>query len=127
MNAPLPPEPDPVSVAEERRLQQVFRDGAADYLDDAGFTARVLGRLPAARRQRERRRWLLLGTAVLLGGAVAGVFGGHDLAAALSAGWSWAAEWSVRPIPRMETLATAGSLVVLIGALAVAWWSRREV
>ncbi len=127
MNSQPPPEPGPLSAAEERRLQQLLGDEAGGYIADAGFTASVLGRLPLARVRRERRRWLLLGSAVLLGGVVAGVFGGHDLAEALSAGWSWVAEWSVHPIPRMETVATAGTLVVLVGSLGLAWWSRREV
>lgn len=124
MNSPEPPLP--LSAADERRLQQLFGDDSTSYLADAGFTARVLGRLPEPRCRRERRRWLLLGGAVLLGGALAGLFGGPDLTVALAAGWSLAAEWSARPIPRLETVATVGTLVCLAGALGVAWWGVRR-
>ena len=123
MNSSQSPESEPLSVAEERRRQQRFRDGATDYLADAGFSARVLGHLPVARHRREwRRRWLV-GGAVLLGGAAATVCGGHDLVATLSAGWAQCGEWIAYPVPGLEAMATVGSVVVLVGSLGVAWWS----
>lgn len=126
MNSSPSPESDPLAAAEERRLQQLFRDGATDYIDDAGFTARVLGRLPVARQRREWRRRLLVGAAALAGAAGAAVFGSRDLAVTLSDGWALLAEWSSRPVPGLETLGTTGSLIVLVGALGFAWWTRRE-
>lgn len=126
MNSPSTPEPEPLSPAEEQRLQQLFHDEVPGYIDDAGFSMQVLGRLPPTRVGRERRRLWLVGGAVLFGGAAAVVCGGHDLPEALLEGWRLVAAWSVRPIPRLEAVATVGTFVVLVGSLVVAWWSRRE-
>jgi hypothetical protein len=123
MNSSPSPESDPLAAAEERRLQQLFRDGATDYIDDAGFTARVLGRLPVARQQREWRRRLLLGAAALAGAAGAAVLAGPELAGRLDAWWAWLVTWTARPVPGIETMATFGSLTALLGTLVVAWWA----
>lgn len=123
MNSSQFPESEPLSVAEERRLQQFFRDGEAEYVDEAGFTARVLGRLPVARQRREwRRRWLVGGAAVL-GGAAAVLCGGHDSVTALAGAWVLLGEWSAHPLPGVEAGGTVSSVVVLAGTLTVAWWS----
>jgi hypothetical protein len=123
MNSSQSPESEPLNAAEERRLHQLFRDGAADYIADAGFTARVLGQLPVVRQRREWRRRLLVGAAALIGATVAAVFAGPELAGRLAAGWAWLGAWSARPVPGIEMMATFGSLTVLLGALIVAWWA----
>lgn len=123
MNSSPSPESEPRAAAEERRLRQLLGAGASDYIDDAGFTALVLGRLPAARRRREWRRRLLLGAAMLAGAAGAAVLAGPELAGRSATVWAWLVAWSARPVPGLEMMATCGSLTVLAGSLAVAWWA----
>jgi hypothetical protein len=127
MNSQPPSDPDPLTDVEERRLRQLFRHETSDYIDDAGFTARVMGRLPAARRRRESRRTLLVGLGALLGCTVAALRGGEASWTLLRAGWAFVEKWSEFPVPGLEAIATAGSIVALVGALVVAgWYTRRE-
>lgn len=60
---------------QEDWLDRQLRE-AAPYIDDAGFTKRVLQRLPAPRRQREWPRVLVLLTITILASALAYAFGG---------------------------------------------------
>lgn len=122
MNSSQTPDPEPLNASDERRLQQLFHDGAPDYIADAGFTASVLGHLPVARRQREWRRRLLVGAALVLGCALTGLFGGADLAKALAAAWSWLGELSIRPLYGLEAVFSFGSAAALLVALGVGWW-----
>jgi len=63
------------AMIDDETLDQQLRD-ATPYIDDEGFTARVMARLPAARRQpRWLRAMILLGLA-LLGSGIAYLLGG---------------------------------------------------
>ena len=115
--------PDFDDAAEERRLQALFQAGEPGYIDDAGFTARVLGRLPVARRHRQCRRWLLVSLATLVGGGLCGLLGGADLLAAWSTGWALAKAWSLQPVPGAAQLLTLGSALLLVVSLGVCWWA----
>ncbi len=121
MNPSMPPDFD--DAAEERRLQALFQAGESGYIDDAGFTARVLGRLPVARRHRQRRRWLLVGLATLVGGGLCGLLGGADLLAAGSTGWALAKAWSLQPMPGVAEGLTLGSALLLVASLGACWWA----
>lgn len=121
MKTSMQPNPeDNFAADEERRLQELFRDNAADYIADAGFSAQVVGRLPVPRR---RRRTLLLGAALLLGSAVAGLLGGQELVVTLADGCRLFMDWSVRPLPGAASLLTIGSAALLLVSLGIAWWS----
>ena len=111
------------TAEEERRLRELFRVAEPPYLDDAGFTMRVVGRLPASRAQRARRRVMLVGVAIVIGGAVAAPSAGPELVEVGGAVWSVVREWSLHPVPLGGAVFTLGSLVVSLGAVAVGWWS----
>ena len=51
----LEPSPD-----DDGRLEQRLRESSQPYIDDAGFTARIIGALPPSRIRAERRRSVLL-------------------------------------------------------------------
>lgn len=123
MNPPLPPNSDDTTAAEERRLRELFRDAAPDYIDDAGFTARVIGRLPVSSRRSSRRRTLLVGAAVLLGGACAALGAGAELLDLGASGWALLSAWSARPVPMLGQAMPLGSLVVAVVALGVGRWA----
>jgi len=62
-------------MIDDETLDRQLRD-AAPYIDDDGFTARVMARLPAARREsRWLRAMILLGLAIL-GSGIAYMFCG---------------------------------------------------
>ncbi len=111
------------TAEEERRLRELFREAEPPYLDDAGFTMRVVGRLPVSRTQRARRRLAFVGAATVLGSALAVPLAGPALAEVCGAGWSVVHEWSLYPVPLVGSAFTVGSLAVLLGSLAVGWWS----
>ncbi len=123
MNPPLPPNSDDTTAAEERRLRELFRDAAPDYLDDAGFTARVIGRLPVSSRRSSRRRTLLVGAAVALGGACAALGAGAELLDLGASGWALLTAWSARPVPMLGQAMPLGSLVVAVVALGIGRWA----
>ncbi len=126
MNASTP-QPSDDSAAEERRLRELFRDAAPEYIDDAGFTARVVGRLPASRRSHQRRRWLLLGSAAALGTGVAVLLAGGPLTELGAGGWALLARWSARPVTLLNESIPLGALAVFVAASAFGWWaSARE-
>jgi hypothetical protein len=101
MNAPLPPDPLEAALAHP------------PYLDDAGFTIRVIGALPDRGR---RIRAMVLGTGGLLSGGVGAVLLAKlapELGPALLAMLSGAA-------PRGEGLAALLALAVLVGTALIA-------
>lgn len=117
----MPPDFD--EAAEERRLQALFQAGEPGYIADAGFTARVVGRLPVARRRRRLRRGLLVGTAALVGGGLCGLLGGADLLAAGSTAWALVQAWSLQPVPGTAQGFTVGYALLLLLALGACWWA----
>jgi hypothetical protein len=62
-------------MLDDETLDRQLRD-AAPYIDDDGFTARVLAKLPAARRQPLQLRTLILIALTLLGCVFAYFFSG---------------------------------------------------
>ena len=116
------PERNP-AADDEQRWQSLFRATEPPYLDDAGFTARVVGRLPASRARRARRRLVLVGSAAVLGGAIVAPLAGAELLEAGGALWAVVREWSLHPVPLVGPAFTLGSLAVLLVAAAVGWWS----
>src|SRR5439155_11329785 len=63
-------------MIDDETLDRQLRD-AAPYIDDDGFTARVMARLPAARREsRWLRAMILLGLAILGSGIAYSLSGG---------------------------------------------------
>ena len=124
MNPPIPDRSENPSTAEEERcLREIFRAAEPPYLEDAGFTARVVGRLPASRAHRAQRRLVLVGVATVIGGVIAVLLAGPELIEAGGAIWSVVREWSLHPVPLVGSAFTLGSLAVLLGAVAVGWWS----
>lgn len=123
MNPLANPEPEDSTAAEDRRLQALLRDNAPDYIADAGFTAGVLGRLPASRQVRTRRRLWLLGGAVVLGAAAAAALAGPGLVEQGSVAGGWLRDCWQRPVPYVGDMASLGSLVVGLAAAAFGWQS----
>jgi hypothetical protein len=60
---------------DDETLDRQLRE-AAPYVDDAGFTARVIANLPAARRDPARRRAIILVAASVLASAIAYLLSG---------------------------------------------------
>ena len=121
MNPLANPEPEDSAAAEDRRLQALLRDHAPDYIADAGFTAGVLGRLPASRQVRTRRRLWLVGGAVVLGAAAAAALAGPGLVEQGSAAGDWLAECAQRPVPYVGDGLSLVLLAVGLGCAAFGW------
>ena len=68
-------------MEQEDWLDRQLRE-AAPYIDDAGFTARVLRQLPAPRPQRDWLRVVILLTITILGSALAYLVGGGKFVSA---------------------------------------------
>ncbi len=62
-------------MIDDETLDRQLRD-AAPYIDDGGFTARVLANLPAARRRPSQLRAIILISLTLLGCAIAYLLSG---------------------------------------------------
>jgi hypothetical protein len=122
MNAPEPPAPSDPS-ADDARIEQMLRETSQPYIDDAGFTQRVLIALPAPRRRAERRRSALLLGAVLLGCGQAAVFGGSAVIAFLTTLPERLAAWSALPVPGLGAAFTAGVLACWVLAIAAVGWA----
>jgi hypothetical protein len=95
----------------EDPLDRQLRE-AAPYIDDAGFTARLVSKLPAARRERRSLRGIILVGITALGSAIAYTLsdGGHfvnDLIARLSM------------LPMSILLLSAFGCGLVVGACAV--------
>ena len=96
-------------------LDRQLRD-ATPYIDDEGFTARVMARLPAARRE---RRWLramiLLGLAIL----------GSGIAYLLSGGFVREGVIQLSNFPIWLLLVFAFGCGLVVGAFAVIFAIRK--
>lgn len=57
-------------MTQEDQLDRQLRE-AAPYIDDAGFTARVVSKLPSVRRSRRSMRGIILVAITALGSAIA--------------------------------------------------------
>ena len=126
MNLLPNPENDDARAAEDRRLEALLRDAAPDYIDDAGFTAGVLGRLPASRAVRHRRRLWLVGGAGVLGVAAAALLAGPAMVEQGSAALGWLAVYGQRPVPYVGDALSLALLVVGCACAALGWrWSAR--
>lgn len=60
----------------EDQLDQQLRE-AAPYIDDAGFTAMVVSKLPSVRRDRRSMRGIILVAITALGSAIAYILSGR--------------------------------------------------
>lgn len=59
-----------MNLDDDTKLDHLLRDREAGYIDDAGFTARVMTKLPSGGpASRRRRRTLLVGGAAVLSAA----------------------------------------------------------
>jgi hypothetical protein len=98
---------------QEDWLDRQLRE-AAPYIDDAGFTARVLQRLPAPWRQREWPRILVLLTITILASALAYVLGGGKFVGASIM------QITALPILWIFLMALGTGILVTAGSLFVA-------
>jgi len=106
------------TVIEDETLDRQLRD-AAPYIDDDGFTARVLAELPASRRRPWQLRTVILIALTLLGCAFAYFFSGGGRVL-FSEGVS---ELSTFPVWMLFVFAFGCGLVV--GAIAVVFAVRK--
>jgi hypothetical protein len=104
-------------MIEEDSLDRQLRE-AAPYIDDEGFTARVIAKLPAVRRQRRSMRGIILVGLTALGSAIAYT---------LSGGGRFVNEAVMRlsSFPIWLLLLSAFGCGLVIGACAVIWAIRR--
>jgi hypothetical protein len=104
-------------MTEEDALDRQLRE-AAPYIDDDGFTARVVAKLPAVRRQRRSTRGIILIGITALGSAIAYT---------LSGGGRFVNEGVMRlsGFPIWLLLVFAFGCGLIIGAGAVIWAIRR--
>jgi hypothetical protein len=122
MNAPEPPAPSDPST-DDARLEKMLRAASPPYIDDAGFTDRIMASLPAARRRAEHRRRALLLGGLLLGCGQAVVFGGSGLVAFLAMLMERLAAWSALPVPGLGAAFTVGGLACWVLAIAAGGWA----
>jgi Domain of unknown function (DUF5056) len=98
---------------QEDSLDARLRDDAP-YIDDAGFTSRVVQKLPARQVRRSYRAFLLLG--ITLAACLAAFW--------LAGGTSFAvdtyANMAMMPVTWMWVTAAAAAIVVMAGGLAAA-------
>ena len=98
---------------QEDSLDARLRDDAP-YIDDAGFTSRVVQKLPARQVRRSYRAFLLLG--ITLAACLAAFW--------LAGGTSFAidtyANMAMMPVTWMWVIAAAAAIVVMAGGLAAA-------
>lgn len=105
------------AMSDDDTLDRQLRD-AAPYIDDEGFTARVIARLPAVRREpRWLRAMVLLGLTVL----------GSGVAYLLSGGGRYVREGVVQlsTFPIWVLLVFAFGCGLLVGAFAVIFAIRK--
>ena len=114
---------DASSSGDDDRLEQMLRESSSAYIDDAGFTARIMGLLPAPRRGAERRRNGLLLGAAALGCGLTAVLGGANLVAFVGTTLERLAAWIVFPVPGLGATFTVGVLGCWIMTVAVGWWA----
>lgn len=107
--------------SQENRLDRQLRE-ATPYIDDDGFTTRVLQKLPAARSQRQSLRAVILIATTLLACALAYVLsdGGRFLALEL-------VKLTLLPTLWLLMLAVGSGILVMTGGLIAAISKTREV
>lgn len=113
-----------MNLDDDAKLGRLLRDDERTYIDDAGFTARVLADLPPARRTtHRRRRAILVGGSAALSSLLVAIFA----APALDAFVRWGGDLMKVPvsIAGFSFPLTALMLTVLGCALA-AWTVRGE-
>jgi hypothetical protein len=104
---------NPQSEDDDGWLERALRDRRTDdYIDDAGFTARVVQALPRPAHGPRRRRWLIAG-AVVLGCAIAGTV-------AVPAFGDAASRLDFTPLTKISGAAATIPLVVLGASLLIA-------
>ncbi len=123
MNTPESPAPDAPASGDDHQLEQMLRKVSSAYIDDAGFTARILGALPAPRRRAERRRNGLLLGAAALGCGLATVLGGSDSITFVATTMEELVAWSALPVPGLGSAFTVGVLACWIMTAAAGWWA----
>jgi hypothetical protein len=122
MNAPessVPADPS----ADDARIEKLLREASQHYIEDGGFTHRILVALPPSRRRAERRRRVLLIGAALLGCGQVAVFGGSGVGAFLSTLMKGLAAWSALPVPGLGAACTVGVLACWVLAVAAGGWA----
>ena len=113
--------PDP--SGDDTRIEKMLREASQPYIDDAGFTSRIMVALPASRRHAERRRSVLLLGAVLLGCGQMAVFGGSGVVAFAPTLMERLAAWSALPVPGLGATFTAGVLACWVLTVAAGGWA----
>ena len=109
------------NISEEDQLDRQLRD-AAPYIDDNGFTARVLQQLPAPRHARRSLRGAILLGITLLASVLAYVIsdGGRFLVVAMARLTTLPAFW-------LLALAFCSGILVMAGGLVAAMSKTREL
>jgi len=107
--------------SQEDWLDRQLRD-AAPYIDDGGFTARVLQRLPRPRRQRESLRAVILLGITLFASALAYVLsdGGRFISVNVE-------RLATLPMLWLFTLALGSGILVTVAGLFAAISKSREL
>ena len=98
---------------QEDSLDARLRDDAP-YIDDAGFTSRVVQKLPARQVRRSYRAFLLLGITLAASLAAFWLAGGTSLAI------DTYANMAMMPVVWMWVTAAAAAILVMAGGLAAA-------
>ena len=108
-------------IQQEDRLDRQLRE-AAPYIDDEGFTARVLGQLPAPRQSRRSFRGAILLAITLLASVLAYLLsdGGRFLVVA-------ATRLTTLPTLWLLVLALGSGILVMAGGVIAAISRTREL
>lgn len=115
MNSPFPHSAQTGRPGDEDWLDQMLREDARTHVDDAGFTASVMTKLPSGKSARVRwQRWL----PALLAGAAAwiaiGVLPGSDVFL------DGVADLLAADLTSPRVVALVGTLVVFFGVVGAA-------
>jgi hypothetical protein len=100
----------------------MLRAAASRYIDDAGFTAKVLSALPPARRRTEARRLVLVLGATLLGTGITILLAGHQLIALCGLVAAQAEKLGALSALGMGPTITFAASVLAIAVCAGGWW-----
>ena len=99
MSPPARPSEESASAGDDRPLEELLRAAVPAYLDDAGFSARILRALPPDRRRAERRRLALLCAGLAAGLGAAALLGGEPLRQGLARSLGAFLGWLAMPVP----------------------------
>lgn len=97
-------------------LETILREQRSDYINDDGFTVRVVDAMP---RHGRRRTWLLA-LATVLGCSIAGSFGGSALLEVITS-INDSLVWEVIVHPMAPTYLLLGATMLF--AAGSAWWA----